>query len=137
VRLFTNAIAFGIEGPARVIDEMLERLRSGEARGAMFVAPGATGWLLPLHELALMTARDLARNDVERVELRLLNPEDRRLALFGDQGSESTARLLAAAGDRVHRLERHDAPTGACGLHRDAAAPARPRARRRTEHGTE
>jgi CBS domain-containing protein len=98
VRPFADAIAFGIEGWARAIEELLERLRSGETRSATFVAPSATGWLLPLHELALMTARDLARNDVERVELRLLSPEDRRLAFFGGQGSESTAHLLAAAG---------------------------------------
>jgi sulfide:quinone oxidoreductase len=95
---FADAITFGVGGSGRAIEEMLTRLRSGEARSAAFVAPSTTGWLLPLYELALMTARDLARNKVEGVELRLVSPEDRPLALFGDQGSQSTRRLLAAAG---------------------------------------
>ena len=93
-----DAIAFGLEGSGRAIGEMLDRLRSGEARSVAFVAPSTTGWLLPLYELALMTARELARSNVEGVELRLLSPEDRPLALFGDQGSQSVGRLLAAAG---------------------------------------
>ena len=95
---FADAITFGIEGSARAIEEMLERLRSGEARSATFVVPSETGWLLPLYELALMTARELVRNGKEGVDLRILTPEDRPLTMFGEQGSESTARLLAAAG---------------------------------------
>ena len=66
-----------------------------------FVAPSTTGWLLPLYELALMTARELARSKVEGVELRLLSPEDRPLALFGDQGSQSAGRLLGNTGASV------------------------------------
>jgi sulfide:quinone oxidoreductase len=53
---------------------------------------------LPLYELALMTGRELARSEVEGAQLRLVTPEDRPLTLFGDQGSESVGRLLAAAG---------------------------------------
>ena len=93
-----DAIAFGLEGSGRAIGELLDRLRSGEARSVAFVAPSTTGWLLPLYELALMTAGELARSNVEGVQLRLLSPEDRPLALFGDQGSRSAGRLLAAAG---------------------------------------
>ena len=93
-----DAIAFGLEGSIRAIGEMLDRLRRGEAHSVAFVAPSTTGWLLPLYELALMTARELARSNVEGVQLRLLSPEDRPLALFGDQGSQSVSRLLSAAG---------------------------------------
>jgi sulfide:quinone oxidoreductase len=93
-----DAITFGLEGSAPAIGEMLDRLRGGEARSVAFLAPSTTGWLLPLYELAVMTARDLARNNVEGVELRLLSPEDRPLSLFGDQASQSAGRLLAAAG---------------------------------------
>lgn len=93
-----DAIVFGLEGSGRAIGEMLDRLRSGDARSVAFVAPSTAGWLLPLYELALMTAHELARNNVEGVELRLLSPEASPLALFGDQGSQSAGRLLAAAG---------------------------------------
>jgi sulfide:quinone oxidoreductase len=95
---FADAIAFGVEGSGQAVREMLERLRSGEARSATFVAPSTTGWLLPLYELALMTARELARSGVEGTKLSLLSPEDRPLSLFGDHASKSVARLLAAAG---------------------------------------
>ena len=77
---------------------MLDALRSGEARSAAFVAPTTAGWPLPLYELALMTAREVARSNAEGVQLRVVSSEQRPLALFGDQASESVARLLAAAG---------------------------------------
>jgi sulfide:quinone oxidoreductase len=96
--LFADAITFGLEGSGQAVKDMLSRLRSGEVRSAAFVAPSMAGWLLPLYELALMTGRELARSKVEEARLRLVTPEDRPLTLFGDQGSESVARLLAAAG---------------------------------------
>lgn len=95
---FSDAITFGLEGSEQGVREMLGRLRSGEARSVTFVAPTMTGWLLPLYELALMTARELARSGVDGVQLRLLSPEDRPLALFGDRDSQSIRHLLAAAG---------------------------------------
>jgi sulfide:quinone oxidoreductase len=93
-----NTIAFGMEGSRRGIAEMLARLRSGQAHSVTFAAPSLTGWLLPLYELALMTAREMTRSHVHGVRLRLTTPEDRPLALFGDQASRSVAGLLAAAG---------------------------------------
>jgi len=95
---FPDAITFGLEGSGQAIREMLDRLRSGEARSVAFVAPTMTGWLLPLYELALMTARELARSKVDDFELRLLTPEDRPLALFGGRVSQGIGRLMGAAG---------------------------------------
>jgi sulfide:quinone oxidoreductase len=95
---FADAIAFGIPGSGRAVKDLLSRLLSGEVRSAAFVAPSAATWLLPLYELALMTARELARSEIEGVQLRLVTPEDRPLTLFGDRSSDSVARLLAAAG---------------------------------------
>jgi sulfide:quinone oxidoreductase len=95
---FADAITFGIAGSGAAVKDMLSRLRSGELRSAAFVAPSTSGWLLPLYELALMTGRELTRSGVEGVQLRLLTPEDRPLALFGPTGSDRVARLLAAAG---------------------------------------
>jgi sulfide:quinone oxidoreductase len=95
---FSDAITFGSQGSGQAVREMLDRLRDGEARGVDFVAPTMTGWLLPLYELALMTARELAGTHVEGVQLRLLTPEDRPLGLFGSRLSQSVGRLLSAAG---------------------------------------
>ncbi len=95
---FADAIAFGVEGSGQALKEMLARLRGGQVRSVAFVAPSMTGWLLPLYELALMTAREIARHNVEGVQLRLLTPEDRPLALFGEHGTRSVAELLDVAG---------------------------------------
>jgi sulfide:quinone oxidoreductase len=95
---FADAIAFGVPGSGRAVKDMLSRLRSGDVRSAAFVAPSRAGWLLPLYELALMTGRELARSEVNGAQLRLVTPEDRPLTLFGDRGSESVGRQLAAAG---------------------------------------
>ena len=95
---FADAITFGFEGSHEAIRDMLARLRCGEAHSVAFVAPATTGWLLPLYELALMTARELAESDVDGVELSLLTPEDQPLALFGDRLSRSVGRLLGTAG---------------------------------------
>jgi sulfide:quinone oxidoreductase len=95
---FADAIAFGVEGSGQAVKEMVSRLLSGEARSVAFVAPSTTGWLLPLYELALMTAREVTRSNVAGVQLRLITPEERPLALFGEQGSRSVDALLDVAG---------------------------------------
>lgn len=93
-----DAITFGAEGSGQAMAELLSRMRAGEVRSAAFVAPSMTGWLLPLYELALMTAADLARNHVDGVHLSLVTSETRPLSLFGDEGSDAVAGLLEAAG---------------------------------------
>jgi sulfide:quinone oxidoreductase len=95
---FADAIAFGVAGSGRAVKDMLSRLRSGDVRSVAFVAPSMAGWLLPLYELALMTSRELEQGKVEGARLYLTTPEDRPLTLFGDRGSESVGRQLAAAG---------------------------------------
>jgi sulfide:quinone oxidoreductase len=95
---FAGAITFGLPGSGGAVEDLLGRLRSGAARSVAFIAPATGGWLLPLYELALMTARSLARDAVEGAELRLITPEERPLALFGAEGSASVARLLSRAG---------------------------------------
>jgi sulfide:quinone oxidoreductase len=93
-----DAITFGVEGSGHAMAELLTRMRAGDVRSATFVAPSMTGWLLPLYELVLMTAAELARNNVHGVHLSLVTSETRPLALFGDDGSDTVARLLEAAG---------------------------------------
>jgi sulfide:quinone oxidoreductase len=95
---FDSAITFGMPGSGQAIKEMLDGLRRGDAQSAEFVAPSQAGWLLPLYELALMTAREVARSEADGVRLRLVSPEDQPLALFGENASNTVARLLDAAG---------------------------------------
>jgi sulfide:quinone oxidoreductase len=112
-----NTIVFGLEGSGRAIAEMLERLRGGQAHSVTFAAPSMTGWLLPLYELALMTARELARSHVDRFRLRLLSPEERPLALFGEEASENVAGLLAAAAIKFVATPYTNAQAGGIAVH--------------------
>ncbi len=109
---FANAITFGLEGSSQAIGEMLDQLRGGEARSVAFVSPTETGWLLPLYELALMTALELARSNIDGVRLRFLSPEDRPLALFGPRSSQTSGRLMAAAGIEFVRASYVEGPGG-------------------------
>ena len=93
-----DAIPFGVEGSGEAMRQLLTRVRRGDVHSVAFVAPSMTGWLLPLYELALMTARDVAMSNVEGVHLSLVTSETRPLAVFGDEGSDVVARLLEAAG---------------------------------------
>ncbi len=93
-----GAIAFGLAGSGEAVKQLMGRLRSGALTHAAFVALSADGWLLPLYELALMTGHELARSAVDGAQLRLVTPEERPLGLFGDQASDSVARLLAEVG---------------------------------------
>ena len=113
----SDAITFGMPGSGEALREMLTRLRGGQGHSVAFVAPSMTGWPLPLYELALMTARDLARHDVGGVHLSLLTSETRPLALFGEQGSEIVAKLLDAAGIEFigARAGRHEVTVGVTG----------------------
>jgi sulfide:quinone oxidoreductase len=60
----------------------------------LFVAPRECGWLLPLYELALLTARE--RPDA--LDVTLVTHEPRPLNIFGPCASDALARLLDRAG---------------------------------------
>jgi hypothetical protein len=95
---------------------MLSRLRSGGASSVAFVAPSLTGWLLPLYELALMTARELSRGKSGGARLYLVTPENRPLIVFGKQASDGVGRLLASLGIEFIGATRPTVRAGAVGL---------------------
>jgi sulfide:quinone oxidoreductase len=76
---------------------LVQDVEGGYTRRIAFVSPGRMGWLLPLYELALMTAGRAYDMDVE-VELTLVTPETAPLAIFGDPVSAAVAALLDEAG---------------------------------------
>lgn len=98
----SGAITF--RGPADTgeIEHLLDALETGEVGRVAFAVPPGAAWSLPLYELALMTAAHIAAHELEGVELTLVTPEDRPLALFGGDASDAVAALLADAGIEVH-----------------------------------
>ena len=110
----------------------LDDLERGIARRLVFAAPAGTGWLLPLYELALLTADNLAERGVA-AELLVVTPEDAPLEVFGDEASQHVDGLLAERGIELlagHRPVSFDAnglltaPSGLIGTDRAVALPA-------------
>lgn len=83
------------------VDDVMERIRSGEARRVAFTMPGIDSWALPMYELALLTEAQVADEGTEGVELTIVTPEDGPLQLFGRGASEAVAALLAERGIEV------------------------------------
>ena len=79
---------------------LLARLERGEIERLVFAGAPPPSWLLPLYELALMTAA-FARNRDLSVELIVVTEEPGPLAAFGGGARADVARLLADAGIEV------------------------------------
>ena len=93
-----GATVFRDQRDAALIDALVEDL--GGLRTVAFAVPAGVAWTLPLYELALLTAADAARRDLD-VEIALVTPERRPLAVFGREISELVAGLLSERGIRV------------------------------------
>jgi sulfide:quinone oxidoreductase len=68
-------------------------IRDARSR-VIFVAPSETGWILPLYELALLTAHEFP----DGPDVTVVTPEPRPLNVFGPVASDALARLLDRAG---------------------------------------
>ncbi len=93
--------AHGLTIDDRHMDDLLHGLiqdvEGGYVRRIAFVAPGRMGWLLPLYELALMTAARAYETGAE-TEITVVTPETAPLAIFGVSASAAVGELLDDAG---------------------------------------
>jgi sulfide:quinone oxidoreductase len=97
-----GAITF--RGPADVerVGRLLGEVAAGRVRSIAFTAPLGAVWVLPMYELALMTAAALEGNDLRGVELAVVTPEEEPLGLFGASASAAIAELLVERGIALH-----------------------------------
>jgi sulfide:quinone oxidoreductase len=94
-----GALTFRGSPDAAVLRHALESLSTGISRVA-FVAAPSTQWTLPLYELAVMTSRWAADQEIG-IETWLVTHEDRALGVFGDDVAVHVADLLEDAGVRL------------------------------------
>jgi len=92
-----GALTVAAPGFRQEFRRALDDLERGIARRIAFAAPAGTGWLLPLYELALLTADTLAERGAT-AELLVVTPEDAPLEVFGMEASEQLDGLLADRG---------------------------------------
>ena len=96
-----GALTFrGTEDRAEV-ERLLGRATSGRLERIVFTVPAAATWPLPAYELALLTATYLAEQGARDVEVVLMTPEVRPLAMFGPAASDAIAKSLTNAGIRI------------------------------------
>jgi sulfide:quinone oxidoreductase len=76
---------------------LIQDVEAGYVQRLAFVIPGRSGWLLPVYELALMTARRAYDMSIE-LAVTIATPEDAPLAIFGTTVSAAVAELLERNG---------------------------------------
>jgi sulfide:quinone oxidoreductase len=81
---------------------IVQDVEGGYTRKLAFVQPVGPVWPLPLYELALMTAERAESMDIRNLQLSLVTPERRPLAVFGTAVSEVVTNRLARAGVKVY-----------------------------------
>ena len=88
-------------GCGRAVRELVADLARGAVRRVAFVAPSLAGWVLPLYELALLTARTVAVAGVDDVRLSWSRPSATARRFRGgaerDRGGLLTARGLSSS----------------------------------------
>ncbi len=80
---------------------VVQDVEEGYTSSLAFILPVGPVWPLPLYELALMTAERATSMGIDDLELTLVTPELRPLAIFGSAASDAVSDLLAGAGIKV------------------------------------
>ncbi|HEU4449446.1 MAG TPA: FAD-dependent oxidoreductase [Gaiellaceae bacterium] len=94
--------ALTFRGPADVdgLRRLLGEIVRGEVERLVFAVPSGIVWPLPLYELALLAAAELAEKGAAP-ELTLVTAEPAPLAIFGEPASEAVAAHLAERGIEI------------------------------------
>lgn len=96
-----GAVTFTGPESAQDVVALLADTEAGNLERIVFALPAAATWPLPLYELALLTATYLAEHRTSEVEIVLVTPEARPLAVFGPAASDATAKVLETNRIRV------------------------------------
>lgn len=100
-----GAIVFGGPKDSRAIEMLFEDIRWSLVHRIVLAVPTGVGWTLPLYELALLIA-DRLTDEETNAEIAFVTPEERPLAVFGSQASESVRALFSERGIEL-RTQTH------------------------------
>jgi sulfide:quinone oxidoreductase len=75
--------------------QTIRELEAGVLERVVFTMPGGAGWPLPVYELALLAASQLAELEGRDAQLTIATPEDGPLRVFGRRASEQMSEFLA------------------------------------------
>jgi sulfide:quinone oxidoreductase len=93
-----GALTFRGPEDGQSLSALLEQAAAGKLRTIAFAVPAGVSWPLPLYELALLTAGYLTDRGTRGVQIVLVTPEERPLALFGGEASTAIREVLEIRG---------------------------------------
>jgi sulfide:quinone oxidoreductase len=93
-----GAITFRGPMSAGVVEQAVARVAAEPGLRLAFAAPPGVRWLLPLYELALLSAAELRDRAVGEPDILVVTGEQEPLEAFGPAASEAVRRELAGAG---------------------------------------
>jgi sulfide:quinone oxidoreductase len=97
---FTHAYTIDDRHLDDILHGLLQDVEDGYVKRVGFVVPPRMAWLLPIYELALMTAARAYELDVP-LSITIATPEESPLAIFGSGASDAVSKLLSGAGIEV------------------------------------
>jgi sulfide:quinone oxidoreductase len=97
-----HATTFRDQDADALVSGIVQDVEQGYSKRVAFVAPTGPMWMLPLFELALMTAERARSSGIDDAEIVVVTPEAAPLASFGAEASAAVGRLLDDAGIAVH-----------------------------------
>ncbi|HXZ56752.1 MAG TPA: FAD-dependent oxidoreductase [Gaiellaceae bacterium] len=97
-----GALTFAGPQSSEALRAVLDEILAGQVHRIAFALPSGVTWSLPLYELALLTANFAVDHMAGGVEIALVTSEDRPLALFGEQATETIVELLEEAGVELY-----------------------------------
>ena len=89
-----GSLTFSGPESGAALSALLDRVAAGDVHRIAFAVPSGAMWPLPLYELALLTASYASDHGTRGVEVAIVTPEARPLAVFGPKASDAVAELL-------------------------------------------
>jgi sulfide:quinone oxidoreductase len=93
-----------------LVHGMIQDIEEGYTKSVAFLIPEGPAYMLPLYELALMTAARAKESGWDDVALVLVTPEERPLGRFGGVVAAEVEQLLANAGITAYTSSRGRVP---------------------------
>jgi sulfide:quinone oxidoreductase len=94
----SGAVTFWGVADEGQVGDVIADLRAGRLRNLVFTMAGSRSWALPLYELALLGATELAKAGLGRTRLTVVTPEEAPLGIFGRRAGEQMEELLRDRG---------------------------------------
>ena len=89
---------------------LVQDIETGYTRSVVLIVPEGPAWLLPVYELALMTAERAGSMGEEGLGVSIVTPEPAPLAALGEDASRAVSELLERARVQVYPNAQPDVP---------------------------